>query len=56
MFHQVCLPPAVDAPARRRRRGTQHLGAGAEGEARARPGPGAYLVHGERHTDPVLLQ
>lgn len=31
MFHQISLPPAVDSPARRRRRGTRHPGAGGGG-------------------------
>lgn len=46
VLRRASPPPAVDRPARRRRRGP------AVGEA----GRGAYLVHGERHADPVLLQ
>lgn len=62
MFHQVPRPPAVDSPARRRRRGTRRPREGKGGEGRGagggrgRAGRGVYLVHGERHADPVLLQ
>jgi hypothetical protein len=45
----------VDPPAGRWRLGTRRPGVG--GHERARPGwRSAYLVHGERHADPVLLQ